>query len=163
MKTINIKPHTNELIIQWVVVTMATISEQDTEACNELSCKIASLNMHFSLFLLHSSPPLSHIQVLSPNAIAVRTPPATMTGEVDVTLIFRASGAQFCISNPGKFLYTGKSNHRISISLLHVLFLSFLSLAPDDQIFENSFCRIERVIRQQDDPDQLPKVHTHTQ
>lgn len=38
MKTINIKPHTNEPIIQWVVVTMATISEQDTEACNEVSC-----------------------------------------------------------------------------------------------------------------------------
>lgn len=48
------------------------------------------------------------IQVLSPNAIAVRVPPASMPGEVDITLLFRASGAQFCVTNPGKFLYTGQ-------------------------------------------------------
>ena len=51
------------------------------------------------------------LQVLSPNAIAVRVPPASMPGEVDITLLFRASGAQFCVGNPGKFLYTGESMH----------------------------------------------------
>ena len=30
-----------------------------------------------------------------------------MAGEVDITLIFRVSGAQFCVNNPGKFIYTG--------------------------------------------------------
>ncbi|XP_011408942.1 PREDICTED: transcription factor COE2-like [Amphimedon queenslandica] len=95
---------------------------------------VIGVNFFEGLDIVFGTVPVQS-EVLSPNAIAVRTPPATMTGEVDVTLIFRASGAQFCISNPGKFLYT----------------------APDDQIFENSFCRIERVIRQQDDPDQLPK------
>ena len=50
---------------------------------------------------------MNFVQVLSPNAIAVRAPPATMAGEVDITLIFRVSGAQFCVNNPGKFIYTG--------------------------------------------------------
>ena len=39
-----------------------------------------------------------------------------------------------------------------------LLSIIILFIAPEDQCFENSFCRIERVIRQQDDPDELPKV-----
>ena len=60
-----------------------------------------------SCYTMH---PCMYVQVLSPSAIAVRSPPATMPGEVDLTLIFRATGAQFCMTNPGKFIYTGKRN-----------------------------------------------------
>ena len=55
-----------------------------------------------------SSPsicPLS-VQVLSPNAIAVKTPVSPRPGEVDITLVFKNS--QFCINSPGKFLYIGE-------------------------------------------------------
>ena len=45
------------------------------------------------------------MQFLSPNAIAVRTPLSPRPGEVDITLVFK--GNQFCITNPGKFFYTG--------------------------------------------------------
>lgn len=95
---------------------------------------VIGLNFFEGLDVVFATVPVPS-EVLSPNAIAVRAPPATMAGEVDITLIFRVSGAQFCVNNPGKFIYT----------------------APEDQCFENSFCRIERVIRQQDDPDELPK------
>ena len=48
-----------------------------------------------------------YVQYLSPNAIAVRTPQSPRPGEVDITLVFK--GTQFCIANPGKFLYMCKS------------------------------------------------------
>ena len=46
------------------------------------------------------------LQVLSTNAIAVRVPQSPRPGEVDITLVFK--GSQYCITNPGKFLYIGK-------------------------------------------------------
>ena len=30
--------------------------------------------------------------------------------------------------------------------------------ASEEQSFENSFCRIERIVRHPDDPDEIPKV-----
>ena len=53
--------------------------------------------------------PFSSLQVLGPNAIAVKAPQSPRTGEVDITLVFK--GSQFCISNPGKFLYLGEHNN----------------------------------------------------
>jgi len=47
-------------------------------------------------------------QLLSSNAIAVRTPQSPRAGEVDITLVYK--GSQFCINNPGKFLYISELN-----------------------------------------------------
>lgn len=47
------------------------------------------------------------LQFLSPHAIAVRTPLSPRPGEVDITLVYK--GSQFCINNPGKFVYISKS------------------------------------------------------
>ncbi len=51
--------------------------------------------------------PSSHVmQLISPCAIAVKTPPSPRPGEVDITLVYQ--GSQYCINNPGKFVYLGK-------------------------------------------------------
>lgn len=75
----------------------------------------------------------ANCEVLSPNAIAVKVPQSPRTGEVDITLIFK--GSQFCITNPGKFLY----------------------ISPDDHTFDHNFSRLERLLRKQDDPEDVPK------
>ena len=75
------------------------------------SSPLSPLPLPLSLPLNPSPPPLPpslpHHQVLSPNAIAVKTPVSPRPGEVDITLVFKNS--QFCINSPGKFLYVGES------------------------------------------------------
>lgn len=63
-------------------------------SCCKLVCD------HHSLLLL--------LQFLSPHAIAVRTPHSPRPGEVDITLVYK--GSQYCINNPGKFVYISKYN-----------------------------------------------------
>jgi hypothetical protein len=85
--------------------------------------------------ILSSSPsicPLS-LQVLSPNAIAVKTPISPRPGEVDITLVFKNS--HFCINSPGKFLY----------------------IDPDEVSFDHNFARLERLLRMPEDTDEIPK------
>eukprot|EP00731_Ephydatia_muelleri_P038370 Em0735g4a len=72
-------------------------------------------------------------EVLSPNAIAVRAPQSPRPGEVDITLTFK--GSQFCMHNPGKFLY----------------------ISTDDEDLDHNFARLERILRNQDDQDNIPK------
>lgn len=68
-------------------------------------------------------------EVLSPNAIAVRAPQNPRPGEVDITLVF--NGSQFCINNPGKFLYVDLS---------------------EESALDQQFNRLERVLTSPEDP-----------
>ena len=62
---------------------------------------LSKININTSFFNI-----TVYIQVLSPNAIAVKVPQSPRAGEVDITLVFK--GSQYCITNPGKFNYLSK-------------------------------------------------------
>lgn len=55
-------------------------------------------------FLLSFS---SVIQLITPHAIRVQTPPRHIPGVVEVTLSYKSK--QFCKGAPGRFVYTGES------------------------------------------------------
>jgi hypothetical protein len=46
------------------------------------------------------------LQLITPHAIRVQTPPRHIPGVVEVTLSYK--GKQFCKGAPGRFVYTGK-------------------------------------------------------
>lgn len=93
---------------------------------------IVGMNFFDGLEVVFGTLPAS-CEVLSPNAIAVRAPQSPRPGEVDITLTFK--GSQFCMHNPGKFLY----------------------ISTDDQDLDHNFARLERILRNQDDLDNIPK------
>lgn len=47
------------------------------------------------------------LQLITPHAIRVQTPPRHIPGVVEVTLSYKSK--QFCKGTPGRFIYTGKS------------------------------------------------------
>eukprot|EP00731_Ephydatia_muelleri_P020397 Em0013g124a len=93
---------------------------------------IVGMNFFEGLEVVFGTLPAS-CEVLSPNAIAVRAPQSPRPGEVDITLTFK--GSQFCMHNPGKFLY----------------------ISTDDEDLDHNFARLERILRNQDDQDNIPK------
>lgn len=50
---------------------------------------------------------ISVIQLITPHAIRVQTPPRHIPGVVEVTLSYKSK--QFCKGAPGRFVYTGES------------------------------------------------------
>lgn len=67
----------------------------------------------------------SVIQLITPHAIRVQTPPRHIPGVVEVTLSYKSK--QFCKGAPGRFVYTGESK-TFSSSLL--LFLQASPVPP---------------------------------
>lgn len=47
------------------------------------------------------------LQLITPHAIRVQTPPRHIPGVVEVTLSYKSK--QFCKGAPGRFVYTGES------------------------------------------------------
>lgn len=47
------------------------------------------------------------LQLITPHAIRVQTPPRHIPGVVEVTLSYKSK--QFCKGTPGRFIYTGSS------------------------------------------------------
>lgn len=68
------------------------------------------------------SPCSRLIQLITPHAIRVQTPPRHIPGVVEVTLSYKSK--QFCKGAPGRFVYTGESNLSLPPSL------SFCRLFP---------------------------------
>lgn len=52
-----------------------------------------------------SSTVFCHVQLITPHAIRVQTPPRHIPGVVEVTLSYKSK--QFCKGAPGRFIYTG--------------------------------------------------------
>lgn len=50
------------------------------------------------------------VQLITPHAIRVQTPPRHIPGVVEVTLSYKSK--QFCKGAPGRFVYTGKSEQK---------------------------------------------------
>ncbi|KAK2507373.1 hypothetical protein MC885_009148 [Smutsia gigantea] len=47
----------------------------------------------------------TYLQLITPHAIRVQTPPRHIPGVVEVTLSYKSK--QFCKGTPGRFIYTG--------------------------------------------------------
>lgn len=94
---------------------------------------IVGMNFYEGVEVVFGTLPASS-EFLSPHAIAVRAPQSPRPGEVDITLVYK--GSQFCITNPGKFVY----------------------ITPDENTFDHNFARIERLLRSHEDPESIPKV-----
>ena len=60
----------------------------------------------FAYWLLASSFSFL-VQLITPHAIRVQTPPRHIPGVVEVTLSYKSK--QFCKGTPGRFIYTGRS------------------------------------------------------
>lgn len=56
------------------------------------------------------------IQLITPHAIRVQTPPRHIPGVVEVTLSYKSK--QFCKGAPGRFVYTGKIQGRGHMTLM---------------------------------------------
>ncbi|NWX94054.1 COE1 factor, partial [Nothoprocta pentlandii] len=83
------------------------------------------------------SPPQRHapLQLITPHAIRVQTPPRHIPGVVEVTLSYKSK--QFCKGAPGRFVYT----------------------ALNEPTIDYGFQRLQKVIpRHPGDPERLPKV-----
>lgn len=93
---------------------------------------IVGMNFYEGVEVVFGTLPASS-EFLSPHAIAVRAPQSPRPGEVDITLVYK--GSQFCINNPGKFVY----------------------ITPDENTFDHNFARIERLLRIHEDSDNIPK------
>ena len=50
-----------------------------------------------------------NVQMITPHAIRVQSPPRNIAGIVDITLSYKSK--VFCRSTPGRFVYTGKSHN----------------------------------------------------
>lgn len=65
------------------------------------------------------------MQLITPHAIRVQTPPRHIPGVVEVTLSYKSK--QFCKGAPGRFIYTGKSapmqNHKFNDKVCYVKLL----------------------------------------
>lgn len=55
------------------------------------------------------------IQLITPHAIRVQTPPRHIPGVVEVTLSYKSK--QFCKGAPGRFVYTGESGCLMLLSV----------------------------------------------
>lgn len=87
------------------------------------------------LFLLFSSV----IQLITPHAIRVQTPPRHIPGVVEVTLSYKSK--QFCKGAPGRFVYTGESKASLPLSLSFLrLPLCPPSLCQDRTLSPKSRC-----------------------
>lgn len=60
------------------------------------------------------------IQLITPHAIRVQTPPRHIPGVVEVTLSYKSK--QFCKGAPGRFVYTGKSKN-LTLALFYRILL----------------------------------------
>ena len=67
---------------------------------------------------------MTAMQMITPHAIRVQSPPRNIPGIVDITLSYKSK--VFCRSAPGRFVYTGKSTAEINSSL-HPYVTSVLS------------------------------------
>lgn len=89
-----------------IEVVFGTLQASAEVSVGSSRCYENSETVLVAWYSIHSLPPPPHSwKVLSPNAIAVKTPISPRAGEVDITLVFKTS--QFCINSPGKFLYMG--------------------------------------------------------
>lgn len=129
------------------------------------------LTMHRDTMCCCFVTALCHVlQLITPHAIRVQTPPRHIPGVVEVTLSYKSK--QFCKGAPGRFIYTGiKTSYLISshwnMGLLQSLtdiqsaaFVSFhLLSALNEPTIDYGFQRLQKVIpRHPGDPEKLAKV-----
>ena len=62
------------------------------------------------------------LQLITPHAFRVQTPPRHIPGVVEVTLSYKSK--QFCKGAPGRFVYTGEYTAPASVGQRWVLLLS---------------------------------------
>lgn len=72
---------------------------------SEVRCHFSSLKLSRSSVML---------QLITPHAIRVTTPPRHLPGVVEVTLNYKSK--QYCKSQPGRFVYISASNARLALA-----------------------------------------------
>lgn len=111
-----------------------------TYICHTQTCKHEVFlvsgwrNLFFSCLLIWVHYVCFIIQLITPHAIRVQTPPRHIPGVVEVTLSYKSK--QFCKGAPGRFVYTGKTWLTPFSLLLLMCFLQVLLL----QNFPPFFC-----------------------
>lgn len=73
------------------------------------------------------------IQLITPHAIRVQTPPRHIPGVVEVTLSYKSK--QFCKGTPGRFIYTGESQYTSNIRYVSVTDPVVRLLFPCPKVF----------------------------
>lgn len=111
----------------WLAIRKAFVIFYVPTVCNSEPSELVSL----SLFL----------QLITPHAIRVQTPPRHIPGVVEVTLSYKSK--QFCKGAPGRFIYTGEHTAK-HCHVCHLLahLIEVLSLAEQckmEESLEESF------------------------